>query len=291
MHPRRGTIGLLGAVSEALVPLNVQFLLCRGPVMRFSPGMPLRCHAVVDTAFQQVQIWKSGRQCEFRVAGAIHAWWHEKRLLTGLAWDNLAAAALLRPAGPPRSILMLGLAGGTAMRILRHLLPDCRLVAVDIDSEIVALAELNMHLDDLGIEIHIADAYQWIAGCKERFDVVIDDVYLAGRDDVFRPGKSDARQISALKRLVKPRGLLLANLVNGAGHRAVQIRTRAAFREGFPVVRSVTTPESLNETLVGGKDVQPLSALAVWREKFPEFSDRKLWECVKVRRLTPLAPR
>jgi spermidine synthase len=253
--------------------------------------MPLRCHAVVDTAFQQVQIWKSERQCEFRVAGAIHAWWHEKRFLTGLAWDNLAAAALLRPAGPPGSILMLGLAGGTAMRILRHLLPDCRLVAVDIDSEIVALAELNMRLDDLGIEIHIADAYAWIARCREKFDVVIDDVYLAGRDDVFRPGKSDTRQSSSLKRLLKPGGLLLANLVNGAGHRAVQIRTRAAFREGFPVVRSVTTPASLNETLVGGRDVLPLSALAAWTAKFPETTDRKLWQRLKVRRLTPLPPR
>jgi spermidine synthase len=248
--------------------------------------MPLRCHAIVDTAHQQVQIWKSEKQCEFRVAGAIHAWWHEKKFLTGLAWDNLAAAALLRPGGPPQSILMLGLAGGTAMRILRQLLPDCRLVAVDIDSEIVALAELNMHLDKLGIEIHLADAYEWIAKCKERFDVVIDDVYLAGRDDVFRPGKSDAKQINALKRLLKPGGVLLANLVNGSGHRAMQIRTRAAFREGFPVVRSVTTPASLNETLAGGAEVLPPSALAGWEEVFPESSDRKLWKKIRVRRLT-----
>src|SRR5690606_8086023 len=132
----------------------------------------------------------------------------------------------------------------------RHLLPDCRLVAVDIDSEIVALAELNMRLDELGIEIHFADAYAWIAKCKERFDVVIDDVYLAGRDDVFRPGKSDAGQIAALKRLVAPGGLLLANLVNGAGHRAMQIRTRAAFREGFQAVRSVTTPAKIGRAHV-----------------------------------------
>jgi spermidine synthase len=253
--------------------------------------MSLRCHAVVDTAYQRVQIWKSDRQCEFRVAGAIHAWWHHRRFLTGLAWDNIAAAALLRPAGPPRSILMLGLAGGTAMRILRHLLPDCRLVAVDIDSEIVALAELNMKLDDLGIEIHFADAYQWIAACREKFDVVIDDVYLAGRSDVFRPGNSDSRQISSLKRLLAPGGLLLANLVNGPGHRTMQIRTRAAFREAFPVVRSVTTPESMNETLVAGRDVLPASAWAEWVRVFPDATDRKLWKRLKVRRLTPVASR
>ena len=38
-----------------------------------------------------------------------------------------AASALLGKHDPPRSVLMLGLAGGTAFRILRHLLPDCRL--------------------------------------------------------------------------------------------------------------------------------------------------------------------
>ena len=253
--------------------------------------MSLSCHAVVDTAYQQVQIWKSPAQCEFRVAGAIHAWWHRERFLTGLAWDNLAAAALLRPSGPPRSILMLGLAGGTAMRILRHLLPDCRLVAVDIDSEIVALAELNMELDESRIEIHFGDAYRWIAKCREKFDVVIDDVYMAGADDVFRPGKSDLAQVSKLKRLLAPGGLLLTNLVNGEGHRTVQIRARAAFREGFPVVRSITTPASMNETLVGGDEVLPPSALGPWEKCFASAVDRKLWRRLKSRRLTLTRPR
>ncbi|TAE75648.1 MAG: methyltransferase domain-containing protein [Verrucomicrobia bacterium] len=252
--------------------------------------MRLRCHAVVDTAFQQVQVWKNERQCEFRVAGAIHAWWHEKRFLTGLAWDNLAAAALLRRDGAPRSILMLGLAGGTATRVLRHLLPDCRLVAVDIDSEIVALAALNMQLDRLGIEVHIADAYEWVAKCRERFDVVIDDVYLAGSDDVYRPGKSDARHIASLRRLLKPGGLLLANLVNGPGHRAIQSRTRSAFREAFPLVRSVTTPDSRNETLVGG-DSLTRGALGIWEDRFADAFDRRLWRRIQVRKFAPLPTR
>src|SRR5690606_3358696 len=219
--------------------------------------------------------------------GAIHAWWHERRFLTGLAWDNIAAGALLRPAGPPRSVLMLGLAGGTAMRVLRHLLPGCHLVAVDIDSEIVALAELNMGLDDLGIEIHFDDAYRWVARCRERFDVVIDDVYLAGSDDVFRPGASDAGHMAALKGLLRPGGLVLANLVCGEGHRQMQIRTRTAFREAFSVVRSVTTPASLNETLVGGDAVLPPSAFSRWERSFPDRADRALWRRIRSRRLAP----
>src|SRR5690606_10354433 len=100
-------------------------------------------------------------------AGAIHASYHRTRFLTGLAWDLLAAAALLRPEGPPRSLLMLGLAGGTSLRILRHLLPDCAFTAVDIDGEIVELAKKHMELGGVGIDIRIGDAYAWLEQNRE----------------------------------------------------------------------------------------------------------------------------
>jgi spermidine synthase len=109
----------------------------------------MRRSEIVHTRFQSLEIWKSDLVTEFRVAGAVHASFHRRRYLTGLAWDLIAAAALLRKEGPPRSILMLGLAGGTAFRILRHLLPNCELTAIDIDPEIVALAREHMELDHL----------------------------------------------------------------------------------------------------------------------------------------------
>lgn len=247
--------------------------------------MPFRRHAIVETPFQKIEVWKSEAGCEFRVAGAVHAWWHRDRFLTGLAWDNLAAATLLRPAGPPESLLMLGLAGGTTLRILRHLLPDCRFTAVDIDPLVVQTARDHMHLDDCAAEIHFADAYQWAAGRRERFDVIIDDCYLAGTDDVFRPEKEPARGIGMLCELLAPDGLFLTNLVTGAGHRRVQSRTRAAFKRAFPEVRSVTTPDSLNETLVGGTAVLAGGALDPWLDKFAARKDRDFWKRLRVRSL------
>ena len=86
----------------------------------------MRRTGTFQTRFQALELWQSDTSTEFRVAGAIHASYHRSRFLTGLAWDLIAAASLLRAAGPPRSLLMLGLAGGTACRVLRHLLPECR---------------------------------------------------------------------------------------------------------------------------------------------------------------------
>ncbi len=239
----------------------------------------------VDTAFQRVEVWKSDRQVEFRVAGAIHAWWHQDKFLTGLAWDNIAAAALLHPNGPPKSVLMLGLAGGTSFRALRHLLPEVELTAVDIDPGIVALAREHMALGDMEVSIHLTDALQWLERNTQRFDVVIDDVYLAGKTDVFRPQHWDAHYLDLLKRAVAPGGLLAANLVTGAGHRAVQSHARRVLKETFPVVRSITTPASLNETLVAGECVLAGSALKDWSAHWSQASDRKFWEKLRVRKL------
>lgn len=250
-----------------------------------SPVMPLRCLQSATTDFQKVEIWQSEASCEFRVAGAIHAWWHRDRFLTGLAWDNLAAASLLRPAGPPTSVLMLGLAGGTTLHTLRHLLPDCQFTAVDIDASMVRLAEKHMALKSCKAKVHIADAYEWADTHDETFDIVIDDCYLAGEDDVFRPERKPERGINKLIQLLNPGGLFLTNLVTGSGHRRMQSGTRAAFKRSFKEVRSVTTPESMNETLVGGNAVLSASALDAWTPSFSTRKDRDFWERIEVRKL------
>ncbi|MEO5915403.1 MAG: hypothetical protein ABIS50_14310 [Luteolibacter sp.] len=241
---------------------------------------------IVHTRFQSLEIWKSELVTEFRVAGALHASYHRKRFLTGLAWDLIAAAALLRKDGPPRSVLMLGLAGGTAYRVLRHLLPDCKLTAIDIDSEIVGLARELMDLDALGIEVVIGDAYGWLAKNKRKFDIVFDDIYLAGKTDVFRPQAWNPELMVHLRRAVAPDGLLAVNLVTGAGHRKMQSLTRRILCEAFPQVRTLRTAEGMNEVLVAGDAVATGRQLEAYGEVFQDWRDRMYWDRIDVRRIS-----
>lgn len=239
----------------------------------------------VRTRHQALEVWKSADTVEFRVEGAVHAWFHRRRFLTGLAWDLIAAGALLGSRQPPQSMLMLGLAGGTAFRILRHLLPGCRLVAVDIDAEVVELARQHMQLDALGIEVVIDDAYAWLERNRERFDVVIDDVYLAGKADVFRPRPCDTGVLPLLRRAMAPDGILAVNLVTGEGHRRVQSATRRSLREAFPVVRSIGSPCALNEVLVAGHELAGLRRLAAYADAFDQRKDRDYWAGLTQRRV------
>lgn len=238
-----------------------------------------------QTGFQRITVWKSPLATEFRVAGAIHASFHEKRFLTGLAWDLLAAAALLLPSRKPASILMLGVAGGTALRTLRHLFPEVSLTGIDLDAELVGLARQEMRLDETGAEIIIADAYAWMKRNKRRFDVIIDDLYLAGDDDVFRSESCDADWLGLLKRSLAPGGILALNLVTGPGHRAKQTATRKNLTARFPSVRSLRTSESMNEILVAGENVATGVALADHAGSFTDWRDRMFWNRIKVRKL------
>ena len=246
----------------------------------------MRRTEIVHTRFQSLEIWKSDVATEFRVAGAIHAYFHQSRFLTGLAWDLIAASALLRKDGPPKSVLMLGLAGGTAYRVLRHLLPDCELTAIDIDSEIIGLARKHMDLDALNLEVHIADAYLWLEQNQRQFDVVFDDIYLAGKTDVFRPRAWNPELLHHLRSALAPGGLLAVNLVTGTGHRTMQSHTRKILRESFPCVRSLTTLAGMNEVLVAGDAVATGRQLTPHGAAFQNWRDGMYWDRVKVGRIS-----
>lgn len=245
----------------------------------------MRRDQIAQTDFQKVEVWKSANAVEFRVAGAIHASFHRKRFMTGLVWDLIAASALLRPKGEPKSILMLGLAGGTAFRTLRHLLPDCQFTAVDIDGGIIELAKEHMELEELGIEVIIGDAYRWLEKNTRKFDIVFDDIYLAGNADVFRPCEWDRQILKHLQRAVAKGGLLGVNLVIGKGHRLMQSHTRKMLRQAFPVVRSLTTPLSQNEVLIAGKEVATKMRLLDYTDRYTTWQDRDFWKLIEIKKL------
>jgi spermidine synthase len=125
------------------------------------------------------------------------------------------------------------------------------------------------------------DAYSWTADCRHQFDVVIDDIYAQGPEDVFRPVPFDSWLIAKLQPRLTPEGVLVANFVLGPGHRTPFVHARAAFQHAFPQWRSVRPPLGANAILVGGQTVQTGSALKAhamaWAAR-----ERKHWNALRV---------
>ena len=238
-----------------------------------------------DTAHQTVSVWGHGAAIEFRVTGAIHAWWGRDQFLTGLAWDAITAGLLSHPSGAPKSVLMLGLGGGTSLRTLRYLCPDVGITAVEIDETMIGLAREYMHLDGIGMEVITGDAYAWLRKNRRKFDVIFDDVYGVSSTDVERPLASPESLLPDLCRSLNHDGIFAANLVTGPGHRRVQTDFRRFFRENFEEVRSITTPASLNECLIGGAKLRPWQKIQTLAREFPADADYSWWRQLRARRL------
>ncbi len=250
------------------------------------PWNQLKLLETRQTAHQSVGVYGDGTEVEFRVTGAIHAWWGRDRLLTGLAWDAIAAGILSAPAGSgPQSLLMLGLGGGTSLRTLRHLCPDLSITAVEIDGGMIQLARDFMELDRIGVEVIEGDAYAWLRKNRRKFEVIFDDVYGVTSTDVERPMGSPERLLPDLARCLKSDGIFAANLVTGPGHRKVQTGFRRFFRQHFAMTRSITTPASLNECLVGGKTLRPWPQIKARAADFPADADYSYWRLLRSRPL------
>jgi len=191
------------------------------------------------------------------VIGATHATWHPDERMTGHAWDALTAGALSAP-HEADSILLLGLGGGTVLRQLRAFLPHARMVALEIDTEMIRLARTYMELDEQRAEVVEGDAYTFLKENREKFDVVIDDLYRCGEQDVERPRDVDEASLREMCAHLAPGGALVMNFVLGRGHALMHRAARTAFHKVFASVRAIRPPLSHNEILLGSLEADSL---------------------------------
>lgn|GEM_PF-628419 len=192
------------------------------------------------------EVVRRGRALELRVRGTFASFYRPGSALTGSVWDALAAPLLALPAERAPSLLLLGLGGGSAARVARALAPAARIVGVEIDPEVVALARRHFELDALGVEVVVADASAYLAQARERFDAVLDDVFVGAGRAVRKPAWLLERGLAAAAARVAPGGLLASNALDEAP--AVARRLAAH----FPRVVAIGIEGYDNRVLVGG---------------------------------------
>jgi spermidine synthase len=208
--------------------------------------------------FNDMRVVRVGQRIDLDVDGATHATWHPTQVLTGYSWDALTVGALLGQTTPTRA-LILGMGGGTVARQLRHCLPRMRITGVEIDALVVALAKTHLALnsDD---NVVIGDAYDFVGQCDDTFDVIIDDLFLSGPDDVMRARTPEGKTLQLMQQRLAPGGVLVANtIIDEGAHLDVADATLRAFQGAFTSVATVHPPRGLNRIVVGSS--APLGGL------------------------------
>lgn len=188
----------------------------RGPPARFSGTGELRRGVPPASSHPEPHVRvQPTREGKFLfVDGSCASVWQPGRATTAGSWDLLAAPVLLAGGQAPR-VLLLGVGGGTVIRVIRALRPAAAVTAIDLDAEVLAVARREFALDRLGATIVCAEAAAYLRSlpAAERFDVVIDDVYERAGADMRKPRGWPATLRRAMARL-RPDGVLVCNALD-----------------------------------------------------------------------------
>jgi spermidine synthase len=114
----------------------------------------------------------------------------------------------------PKHVLIVGLGGGSLTRFCHRQLPRARVTTVEIDPEVIAFGDLfELPAQDRRHALIRADAVDYFAATTERPDVVL----LDGCDSQgLAPGLCNAAFFHNVRERLKPRGVLVINLVGAA---------------------------------------------------------------------------
>lgn len=180
------------------------------------------------------EVRTAGRTVRLYTNGVCHSEYNPRRPVTGSYIDLLFLPALFRPPGEIRRVLVLGVGGGTIIRLLHdHLRPEA-IVGVEHNLSHLRIARRFFGLDDLDFDLRIADAAWWVRERREgRYDLIIDDLFSDACGEPRRAVVADTGWFTALRRLLNPGGVLVIDFPDMGDFRRCGFMTRRTAAAGF----------------------------------------------------------
>jgi spermidine synthase len=195
----------------------------------------------------EVRVGRRGRA--LRIDGTFASWYEPGRTGTGSVWDALAAPLLLLPPARRRSILILGLGGGSVARIVRALAPRAEIVGVERDPRVVRAAREHFDLDDIRVRIVESDARSYLGRTRRQFDAILEDVFVGNARAIRKPDWLPSPGLGRAARHIARGGILVSNTIDETAEVA------AVMRRLFPATLGIDIAEYDNRVVVGGPSV------------------------------------
>jgi spermidine synthase len=138
-----------------------------------------------------------------RVDGVIQSVAVNERYVPDI-WDAML------PIRRPTSALILGQGGGTTATLLTEHYGPIPILGVERDARIAELARERFGLEHHpNIQTVVADAFEFVATCQARADLICVDLYVAGHMQHGVLGADFLRQVS---RILRPEGTVTFNI-------------------------------------------------------------------------------
>lgn len=138
-----------------------------------------------------------------------------------------------------KNCLILGLGGGTVAKLIRKTWPHARIVGVDIDPVMIELGKRYLGLDQIGVNIKIGDAKNFLDSLipirdRNGFNLIIIDLY---NGDQFPEKFATENYIQLARTVLASDGVAIFNRLYYGDKRSQAVRFGLKLEKIFPKVK------------------------------------------------------
>ena len=264
-------VGVVGVARAryAIVPVAVAGALALPVGIVKAESGPGRVLDDADTEYQYARVIESPegeRRLELNEGHAVHSLRRPGSYLTEGYWDDMVVLpAVARGGEPPRSVAILGNAGGTVARAIGHFWPGTLIDGVEIDGEVSEMGRKWFDMQAPRLRVHTEDARPFLRRADRRYDAILVDAYR----QPYIPFYLATEEFFELAReRLAPGGVVIVNVGHPGGSDELEKVLTATMRAAFPVVLRVPS-EATNTMLVAGEEGLRADAFAAAAARLP----------------------
>lgn len=220
------------------------------------------------------EVRSAGSSVRLYANGVFHSQFNPNSPVSGSIWDLLMLPAFFYSPGTIKRILVLGVGGGTVIRLLNHFVQPDSIVGVELSSVHIQVAKRYFGVDQSEANLVCADAREWVSDYQgPPFDMIIDDLFFEEEGEPKRAVTATSNWKRQLLSHLSKRGVLVMNFVSveEMGHSgyfaslAIKKRFQSVFRLTIPgyenavgvFLRNHATSKQLRENLVNTAGLNP----------------------------------
>ncbi|MGD8566825.1 MAG: hypothetical protein PVJ39_01880 [Gammaproteobacteria bacterium] len=193
------------------------------------------------------EVRMAGRTRRLYTNGVFHSQFNPDNPVSGSIWDLLMIPAFFYPRGKIKRILVLGVGGGAVMQQFQHFLQPEHITGVELNPYHLYVARRFFYVKQKNVDLHYADAVQWIKEYDgEKYDLIVDDLFGEQDGEPVRAVEADAKWFRKLNKLLKRDGLLITNFVSSRQLRACAYFTDDKIHKQFKACFQFTAPNYEN---------------------------------------------
>ncbi len=242
----------LAALTMIVVTLDALF---GGGSVKAAPNLLYETESQYN--FIQVIEDNGSRLLTVNEGQAYQSAYHPNTVLLGGYWDLMLVAPFFSSNDPPRSLLIIGLAGGTIAKQYAAVYRDVKIDGVEIDPTIVEVGRKYFAMDESNLHAFVDDGRAFLRHTDAAYDVVVVDAY---RQPYIPFHLATVEFFQELRPHLSPRGVVAVNAARTATDDRLVNALAATMRQIYPVVVLIDHPNGANTIILASPEPLTLNS-------------------------------